>query len=487
MTTIRLPNGWVPRAYQRPAWDYLERGGRHAELIWHRRAGKDEISMHMTACKAFERVGTYWHMLPLASQARKAIWNAINGHSGKRRIDEAFPPAIRKRVNDQEMFIEFVNGSTWQVMGSDNYNAMVGAPPVGLVYSEWALANPAARAYLRPIIAENKGWEVFITTPRGKNHALRTLNAARKDPEAFAQVLSARETGIFDDAQLAKLKAAYIADFGEDMGAALFEQEYLCSFDAAVIGAFYSAEFRRVDQEGRICRVPHDPAYPIFTSWDLGRTDDTSIWWFQIIAGEIRVIDFHTSSGKKPGYYASQITGREVEIDLIGDDLVISKGGLFEEAAHRIAYDYEMHFLPHDARAKTLAAKGKSLIEQYGAALGVGKMSIVPDIGVLDGINAARTMFPRVYFDEERCSEGTDALREYRRQWDDEKKVFSPAPLHNWASNPADAFRMMAVAWKHDQARPIPQEPDWENMDTRETLNDVWADHMRHQTNHRRL
>lgn len=486
MSTLTLPNNWRPREYQMGAWKYLENGGRHAELIWHRRSGKDEISLHHTACKAFERVGTYWHMLPLASQARKAIWNAVNGHTGKRRIDEAFPPALRKRTNDQEMFIEFVNGATWQVLGSDNYNAMVGAPPVGLVYSEWALANPAARAYLRPIIAENRGWEVFITTPRGKNHAYRTLNAARSEPGAFAQVLSARDTGIFNHDQLDKLRAAYVADFGEDMGLALYEQEYECSFDAAIMGAFYASEFRHVDQEGRICNVPHDPNYPVFTAWDLGRTDDTSIWWFQIIAGEIRVIDFHSSSGKKPGYYASQITGREIEIDLIGDDLHVERGGFFEEAAHRMAYRYETHFLPHDARAKTLAAKGKSLIEQYAAALGIDKMAIVPSIAVIDGIQAARMMFPRVYFDTERTQLGTDALREYRRDWDEDKRIFSDKPVHNWSSNPADAFRMMAVAWRHEQAKPIAKEPNWSVVPP-ETLDDIWQDHMRHVSTNRRL
>jgi hypothetical protein len=385
------------------------------------------------------------------------------------------------------MFIEFVNGSTWQVLGSDNYNAMVGAPPVGLVYSEWALANPAARAYLRPIIAENKGWEFFITTPRGKNHAYRTLNAARNEPGAFAQVLSARDTGIFNDEQLEKLRKAYIADFGEDMGLAMFDQEYLCSFDAAIMGAYYAAEFRKIDQEGRICRVPHDPNYPVFTAWDLGRTDDTSIWWFQVIAGEIRVIDFHSSSGKKPDYYAGQLLGREVQIDLIGDDIVVSKGDLIPECAHRIAYRYETLFLPHDARAKTLAAKGKSVIEQLAAVFGFDRMEIVASLSVQDGIQAARNMFPRVYFDEEHCADGTDALREYRREWDDEKKVFRERPLHNWSSNPADAFRMMAVAWRHEQAKPIPTEPDWGNLQTQETLNDVWEDHMRHVSNHRRL
>lgn len=463
----------------------MERGGRHCELIWHRRAGKDEIALHTTACKAFERVGCYWHMLPAASQARKAIWTAINGHTGKKRIDEAFPEAIRKRTNDQEMFIEFKNGSTWQVLGSDNYNSMVGSPPVGLVYSEWALANPAARAYLRPIISENRGWEMFITTPRGKNHAYRTLNAARKESDAFAQILTARDTGIFNVEQLEQLKNAYIADFGEDQGLSLFEQEYLCSFDAAVFGAFYAAEFRKIDQEGRICRVPHDPMFPVFTAWDLGRTDDTSIWWFQIIAGEIRIIDFHTSSGKKPSFYAGQICGHEVDLDLVGDDIKVGMGEAIDGFEHRLAYRYERHYLPHDARAKTLAAAGKSIVQQLGAALGVGKMAIVPDIGVLDGIQAARMLFPRVYFDADKAIEGVEALRSYQREWDEDNKIFRQKPLHNWSSNPADAFRMMAVAYQED-VKPIKPEIDWNNI-PQPTYNDVLDEHMRSQSQRRRM
>jgi len=137
--------------------------------------------MHRTAVAAFERVGNYWHMLPEYSQARKAIWDAVNPHTGRRRIDEAFPKELRRRTRDHEMQIEFVNGSSWQVVGSDNFNSLVGSAPAGIVYSEWALANPNARAYLRPIIAENRGWQIFITTPRGRNHAYTTLRAAQKN------------------------------------------------------------------------------------------------------------------------------------------------------------------------------------------------------------------------------------------------------------------------------------------------------------------
>jgi phage terminase large subunit len=150
---VTLPNNWQPRDYQLPAWTYLENGGRHAELIWHRRSGKDEVGLHRTACAAFERVAGYWYMLPEYNQARKAVWDAINPKTGKKRIDEAFPHELRAATRSQQMQIEFKNGSHFQVVGSDNPDSLVGAPPAGIVYSEWALSNPNVRAYLRPIIA----------------------------------------------------------------------------------------------------------------------------------------------------------------------------------------------------------------------------------------------------------------------------------------------------------------------------------------------
>ena len=168
---IILPNRWRPRDYQRRLWDYLETGGKRAVAVWHRRAGKDEVCLHWAACAAMQRVGNYWHMLPEASQARKAIWDAINPHTGRRRIDEAFPPSIRVGQRDDDMRIKLASGSVWQVVGSDNFNSLVGSPPTGLVFSEYSLTNPAAWDYLRPILAENGGWCVFMMTPRGRNHA----------------------------------------------------------------------------------------------------------------------------------------------------------------------------------------------------------------------------------------------------------------------------------------------------------------------------
>ena len=423
MARIRLPNNWTPRPYQRAAWDYLENGGKHAELIWHRRSGKDEIALHRTAVAAFERKANYWHMLPEATQARKAIWKAVNPHTGLRRIDEAFPHELRQSTNDTEMLITFKNGSSWQVVGSDNFNSLVGSTPAGIVYSEWALANPSARAYLRPILMENGGWQIFITTPRGKNHAYKTYQAGLKQDGSFAQRLSAVDTGTLTAQQLAEERQNYVDEFGEDMGNALFEQEYMCSFDAAILGAYYGAEFLAIDQQGRITDVPYQPEITVNTAWDLGRTDDTSIWFYQVIRGEIHVIDFHTSSGKDPDFYT---------------DLILSKN-----------YRYGLHYLPHDARAKTLASYGKSIQEIFSKAFGMEKMRIVPDLSLQDGIQASRKALQITWFDTS-VEEGTEALRSYQREWDDDKKCFRDTPLHNWTSHPADAYRMLAVAWKED-------------------------------------
>lgn len=444
MTTVTLPhNGWRPRPKQMAAWRYLERGGRHAELIWHRRFGKDEVCLHWTAIAAHQRVAGYWHMLPMAAQARKAIWDAVNPHTGARRIDEAFPPELRATTLNNEMMIRFKNGSTWQVVGSDNFNSLVGSPPAGIVYSEWALANPMARAILRPIIKENGGWQLFITTPRGKNHAHTTFEAARRDPDAFAERLSVRDTGVFSEAEIAKERQSYIDDFGADAGDALFRQEYLCDFDAAILGAYYGQEMRAALEDGRITRVDHDPSLPVHTAWDLGWTDDTAIWFFQIAPGEIRLIDYHAVSG--------------ADIPTIAQT-VLAKG-----------YDYGDHWFPHDARPKTLAANGRSIAEQF-YALGI-KGKIVPSLSVQDGVQAVRQMLGRCWFDEENCAHGIEALRMYRRAYDAERRIFKDKPEHDFSSHGSDAFRMLALAWR--EMKPV-EKPKSQQFFPNVTARDVF-------------
>ena len=185
MKELVIPSPWRPRRYQRRLIRYLEAGGLRADVAAHRRWGKDEVALHWAARSAALKKGVYWHLLPEASQGRKAIWDAVNPHTGQRRIDEAFPPRIRRQARDQEMMIRLRNGSVWQVAGSDNYNSLVGSPPVGVVFSEWALAKPQAWEFLRPILAENGGWALFLWTPRGRNHAVRAFEARQQDPEWF--------------------------------------------------------------------------------------------------------------------------------------------------------------------------------------------------------------------------------------------------------------------------------------------------------------
>ena len=170
--------------------------GKHKRLIEvaHRRWGKDEIALNATRHLAMQRPATYWHCLPEYGQGRKAIWQAVNPHTGKRRIDEAFPPEIVKNRLNNEMFIELVNGSTWQLIGSDRYDTTVGSGPAGIVYSEWALANPSAWGYHRPMVEENNGWAAFITTPRGDNHAASMYRMAKGNPNWFAEVSSVYDT-----------------------------------------------------------------------------------------------------------------------------------------------------------------------------------------------------------------------------------------------------------------------------------------------------
>ncbi len=215
-------------------------------------------------------------------------------------------------------------------------------------------------------------------------------------------------------------------------------------------GAIYARELRKAYEEKRIAKVAYDPAVPVYTAWDLGHTDDTAIWWYQVIAGEIHILESYASSGGSLSEYASQITGRHTTIDLVGEDVVAKVGPKVEGLGHRRQYKYKRHWLPHDAKAKTLAAKGKSIIQQLAAALDLSNLAIVPDIGVEDGIQAARMMFQRCWFDEQGCDPGLKALRRYQREKQQDDRSYKKIPKHDWTSHYSDAFRMLAVATQNE-------------------------------------
>lgn len=408
-------------------------GGKRASLAWHRRAGKDDLCLHFAAIAAHERIGNIWHMLPEAAQARKAIWLAVNPKTGKRRIDEAFPVELRASTNDQEMMIRFRNGSTWQLCGSDNYDSLIGSSPMGIVFSEYAVANPAAWAYLRPILLENGGWALFISTPRGKNHFHLLHERTARDPGWFRESLTNDETSVFTPEQLEAELRELQREHGDSFGKSLWLQEYFVSFDAAIPGSIFGEWLDRAQKQGRIGVVPHDSAVLTHTAWDLGRTDSTAIWFYQHVGAEIHIIDYHESNLKDVPFY----------------------GDLLRKKTKDRGFMYGTHWLPHDARARTLAAGGKS-IQQQMIDQNVGRIVIAKRLDHVDGIQAARATFPHCWFDANHCSDGVEVLRHYHYEWDEEARVFRSMPAHDWASHGASAFRTLALSWK----RPKDKGPD---------------------------
>lgn len=421
---IELPNLWSPRDYQQPLWRYMHSGGKRAVAIWPRRHGKDDLALHYTACAAHERVGVYWHLLPQQNQARKAIWDAVNPHTGRRRIDDAFPRELRETTREQDMLIRFKSGSTWQVIGSDNYDALVGTPPIGVVFSEWALSNPQAWSLIRPILLENGGWSMFITTPRGRNHAHRMFQMAEESPEWFAERLTSQDTGVFTPEALASERAELIAERGEEDGEAIYAQEYMTSWSAALPGAYYAKLIDKAEADGRIGFVPYNPQKQVHTAWDLGRNDATVIWFAQDNGAGWDLIDYYANTSVGVDHYVKVVRERD--------------------------YNFGEHLLPHDAENEALVSTTGS-IEETVKSMGLKNVRVVPRTkSVANDINEVRQIIPVCRFDKDKCAKGLDALRSYRRIWDEKLKAYRDTPLHDWASDPADAFRTLAIGKPRD-------------------------------------
>ena len=415
---VRLPIDWEPRPHQQELWEALLGGAKRADVVAHRRWGKDEVALHWAAWAAHDRVGGYWHLLPEANQGRRAIWDAVNPHTGRRRIEEAFPSIMQPRFKDSDMMVELGNGSTWQVGGSDNYDRLVGSSVTGVVLSEWALAKPDAWSHLRPMLLENDGWALFLWTPRGRNHATRAFEARRQRAHWFCQKSPATETGVFTPDQLANEKAELVAELGsEEEGHARFASEYLVDFDAAAPGAYYASALGQADVAGRIGRVPVDPALRVDTAWDLGIDDYTAIWFFQQVGREVRVVDYFETNGQ-------------------GLDQIV------RQAIAAKPYAWGSHHLPHDVMVRELAT-GRSRYETLGS-LGLSRIVVGAPADPEERVNAARLMIPMCWFDAERCALGLERLRAYRKRWSRATMTYG-GPLHDHASHGADAFGEFAL------------------------------------------
>lgn len=405
---ITIPHGYAPRWYQKPVWDYMaqDKPGLRASMVWHRRGGKDLTSVNLCCFKMFQRVGTYWHILPTYKQGRAIVWDGMDG-TGRPFVD-AFPDELVTHRNNVEMQITMVNGSKYRVVGSDSIDSLVGTNPIGVIFSEYSLQDPHAWDYIRPILAENGGWAMFIFTPRGKNHGYKLHQMAKGNPQWFASTLGA-------DTTKAITQEAIDEERRSGMSEELIQQEYYCSFDAPLVGSYYSTQMENAHRESRITKVPWDPLLPVHTIWDLGMHDHTSIGFMQEYGFEFRFIDYYANSGEGLAHYIKTLAEKP--------------------------YVYGKHYAPHDIKVKELGT-GKTRW-QTANELGI-RFSIVEKHEISDGIEAVRNLLPRVWFDEEKCGHLVEALKSYRKEWNDQMKCYSSTPLHDWSSHPADMFRYFA-------------------------------------------
>lgn len=396
----------------------MDSGKKRAALVFHRRAGKDKTCLNFTIRQMFPespggRIGTYYYFFPTYAQGKKILWDGIDG-SGFKFLDH-FPSQLVASKNETEMQVTLVNGSIFQIVGTDNIDSIVGTNPVGCVFSEYAIQNPRAWNLIRPILRENGGWAVFPYTPRGKNHGKDLYDMAKDNPDWYAEVLTVRDT-FREDGRPVVSEEDIDADRREGMDEELIQQEYYCSFQGYQVGSYYAQQLRRAEKENRITRVPWVPTIPVCTFWDLGIGDASAIWFAQRVGREIRVIDYYETSGEGMPYYAKYLAAKP--------------------------YKYGRHFWPHDGANKEIGT-GKSR-RDTADALGIRPIDIVQRGDVSEGIEASRNFFSLCYFDKENCKQGLNALESYRKEWDEDRKEFKNKPYHDWSSHGADGFRTMA-------------------------------------------
>jgi len=413
---IKLPYEFNPRPYQIDAnRAYFIDQKRFMIEVWHRRAGKSKNAINFIMSAAMQRVGNYFHTFPELTQARRAIWNNID-KEGKRYLDHIPRQLMSKDANNSDMRIELINGSMIQLAGADRYDALMGGNPAGIVFDEYSIQNPFAWHYLSPILTENGGWAKFIYTPRGTNHGYDLYQRNLNNPDWFVQKLDITQTKNWDGSPV--ITEAMIEERRRSgMPEELIQQEFYCSFDVALANAFYAEEIDALVKSGRLRNFPFFQGAPVHTAWDLGRRDPTSIWLFQVIRDEIYVI----------GYYENVKKGMDFYIGWVRAFLEL----------HKLRNG--VNFAPHDIKVHEWS-NGRSRIDQ-AASMGFF-FKAVPNIGIMDGINCTRAIFPNMIFHEENCRMGLNSMKQYVRNENGE-------PVHNFASHPADAMRTWGVGW-HD-------------------------------------
>lgn len=400
---------------------YLRRTQRWASVVAHRRAGKTVACIMDLVRHALEHQGReprFAYIAPTYTQAKDVAWSYLKEYT------QAFPNMDK---SESELSVTFPNKARIRLYGAENYDRIRGLYLDGVVIDESGDIDPRAwPEVIRPALSDRKGWATFIGTPKGRNAFHDIHIDAKKSPDWFSAELKASQTGIID--------AAELEDAKRTMTPEQYAQEYECSFDAAVVGAFFGREMAQAEADGRISRVPQDRAADVFASWDLGVGDSTAIWVGQIVGREWHWIDYYEASGQALDHYVDWIKS--------------------------LSYKVHQHYLPHDGEARELQTgkSRKQFLEERGF-----NVEIVPRHEPMDGIDAARVRFNRMWFDADKCARGIDCLRMYRSEYDDRNKVLRPRPLHDWASHGADAFRCGVMGAQETQPKPYvpPPKPAW--------------------------
>lgn len=403
-----------PRDYQLPLLDALEnKKYKRALAIWPRRAGKDVVAFNYVIRCALVKIGVYFIVYPTYSQGRKILWDSMT-NEGLRFLD-FIPEELIESTNATEMKIRLTNQSLIQVIGSDNYDSLVGTNPIGIVFSEYALQDPRAYQFLRPVLTANNGWAIFISTPRGKNNLWELYQIALHNPEHwFCSKLTVLDTGHISLEDIQREKNS--GEMSED----LIQQEYFTSFELGIEGSYYAKYIDKMHLDGRIGIVPYEANFKVHSCWDIGVRDSTAIIFFQSIGQTVRLID----------YYENSKVGLEHYVKVL------------EQKAQAQGWVWGRHFAPHDIAVKEWGT-GMTRIEK-AKQLGI-TFTITANISIEDGIEALRSAFSKIWIDETKCKSLIKALENYRQEWDEKKKVYKSTPLHNYASHGADAARYLAI------------------------------------------
>lgn len=393
--------------------------------IWPRRHGKDLFALNLVADSIFERVGTYWHVFPEYKQGRAAMWDGMT-FEGRKFLDY-FPKEIIKRRYENDMRIHFMHpedpneeGSVYRIVGADNPGSLVGTNPVGVIFSEYALQDPSARQYIEPILVENEGWELVISTVRGHNHLFDLYNHVKHDKRWFVEILTSRTTKRDDGQPVCRPEDIEQAR-AEGIPNEIIEQEFYSNWDAPLVGAYYSDQMEAALKDGRIGNVRIESKAPVNTAWDIGR-DTTCVIFFQEVGLEIRIVDCYARAGEAMPHFVTVLRER--------------------------GYGYQNHFLPWDIEIKGWM-DNKSRIETLRETLKnnevKGRVIATPQYEKEDGIEQCRNLFPRIIFEQARGQMALliEAMRSYRKKFDERLKVFSTTPLHDWSSHYADAFSIL--------------------------------------------